>query len=314
MSDLVLVDPTEPGRVRVPSYYPVQGLIDSWTRLGWSTRKRHVMTGRILKRYPSLALPSRGGRPRELVPLMGPRTDWLDLRSRTGRPVLLCWDVWPSNASRWEALFALVRPTTLLMTARESARHWSGQLEIPVLWLPEATDTASYDPSVPLSQRRIDVLEPGRRDQDFHDAVAGRLRADNRRHMFQLGPSQVLFPLREQLIAAMADSRMVICFPSSRTHPARSGSVETMTHRYLEAMASGALPVGLAPREMVDFFGHDPVVRVEAGREYEAVSKILDDPDAYQDLADRNLDAVRRLASWDTRVTQLRDALALADG
>ena len=69
--------------------------------------------------------------------------------------------------------------------------------------------------------------------------------------------------LRMPLAAGFGDAKVSVCFPSSTTHPQRSGSVETATHRYFESFASRCIVVGRAPAELVDLFGYNPVVEAD---------------------------------------------------
>ena len=69
---------------------------------------------------------------------------------------------------------------------------------------------------------------------------------------------------------------MAAIFPCSLTHPERSGPVETVTHRYFESMASKCLIIGHAPRELIDLFGYNPAIEMQANHEFKQLQALLD--------------------------------------
>jgi len=92
-----------------------------------------------------------------------------------------------------------------------------------------------------------------------------------------------------------------VCFPCSQTHPERSGTVETVTHRYFEGMASRCLLVGHGPQELVDLFGYNPVIEMQGGREAEQIEQILRDPESVAELVERNYRRLLEVGSWKKR-------------
>ncbi len=97
--------------------------------------------------------------------------------------------------------------------------------------------------------------------------------------------------------------------PQSDTDPAYAGRVETMTLRFLEVMASGAVPIGRCPAEMRSLFGYDPVVPIDWAQPEAQLDAILSDIGAFQGLCERNLAMVRNIGTWDTRAAQIVAAM-----
>jgi hypothetical protein len=221
-----------------------------------------------------------------------------------------CFDCWPDRYDRWTSFFKRHRVRIAFFSARQSAQHFAQLLpKMTSVWLPEATDPSEYIPSKPWSERDIDVLELGRKYDAFHDKIAGPLAQTNRTHLFERVRGNVIFPKRADFIEGMARSKISICFPSSQTHPERSGSVETVTHRYFESIASKCIIVGHAPQELIDLFGYNPVVEVRAEHEFEDIDFLLNNLHMYQELVDRNYQRLLEVGTFTARVATIVDIL-----
>ena len=221
-----------------------------------------------------------------------------------------CFDCWPNEYGRWTSFFQRHRVRLAFFSARQSAEHFAAELPaMQAVWLPEATDPLDYCASRSLSERDIDVLELGRKYDQYHDKIVDSLARAGRCHLFERVKGEIVFPDRAGLIAGMGRSKISVCFPSSQTHPERSGSVETATHRYFESMASKCLILGHAPRELTDLFGYNPVIEVRWGSECAQIEDVLRNPGSYQDLIERNYCRLLEVGTWESRIATMLDAL-----
>jgi len=221
-----------------------------------------------------------------------------------------CFDCWPSLYERWTSFFKRHRVRIAFFSARQSAQHFTRVLpEMRSVWLPEATDPFEYRPSKSWSERDIDVLELGRKNDQFHGRIVEPLAKADKLHLFERVRGEIIFPDREDFIEGMARSKISICFPCSQTHPERSGSVETVTHRYFESMASKCLIVGHAPQELIDLFGYNPVIEVQGGYEFEQIESLLDNPHLVQDLIEKNYRRFLEIGTWKSRIASILDIL-----
>ncbi|HEX8626649.1 MAG TPA: hypothetical protein VF755_00565, partial [Catenuloplanes sp.] len=225
-----------------PSYHPVTELVRALEAAGVprtrapfargvpSLRSRaaeRLGVNRAVVRHPSRAV---------LVPVMGPNPGWLFPYSATRECVLFCWDVWPPDAALWARLLRRHRVRFAVMTARASALHWRASVPgLRTAWIPEAADPLPGAPGPPLAARRVRVLELGRRHAAYHAAVTPRLARAGVPHRYEQPPGSVVFPTRDDLASGLLDTVVSVCFPSSVTHPRRSGDVATLTRRYLES-------------------------------------------------------------------------------
>jgi len=124
-------------------------------------------------------------------------------------------------------------------------------------------------------------------------------------HLFERVKGNVVFPTRDGFIAGLGDSQISVCFPSSVTHPARSGYVETLTHRYLESLASKCVVVGRCPQELEILFGYNPILEADLDNPASQLLSILSDISRYQDAVERNYHRLMQVGTWETRVESL---------
>lgn len=246
-----------------------------------------------------------------VVPMMGARFGELYAAALTGDVVPYCWDVWEPQWALWAGRLRPLRPPAIFVTAAQSAQFLTEALpQSRVVHLPEATRLSRYSSGRPLETRTIGVLELGRRHQKWHDAVSDALRSrSDRSHVYESRSGRLVFPDAPALCQGLSDAVISVCFPSSLTHPQRAGGVETMTHRYLESMASGCLLLGHAPDELVRLMGFNPVIEVDWSAPVEQVLDILDAPRRWQRHVDRVLWRLRETGDWSVRTRTLWAAL-----
>jgi hypothetical protein len=246
-----------------------------------------------------------------LVPIMLLSEARLFPKCYFAETIVYIFDCWPAIYRRWEKFFRRHRMRIAFFSARQSAEHFRRTLpDMESIWLPEAVEASAYDGAKPLEQRTIDVLELGRRSDTYHDKIVAPLARSGRVHRFQSAPGVVIFPTADQLVRGLGDTKVSVCFPSSMTHPQRSGNVETVTHRYFESMASGCIIVGHAPSELVDLFGYNPVIEADMNDPVAQLDAILREPAAHAAVVDRNRQRLMEVGTWDARVRTLLDLLA----
>jgi len=219
-----------------------------------------------------------------------------------------CFDCWPNAYDRWASFFKRHRVRNAFFSARQSAHYFADALpHMRSVWLPEATDPSEYCSSKSWSERDIDVLELGRKNDRFHSKIVEPLARTNRSHCFERVKGEIIFLDRTSFIEGLARSKISVCFPCSQTHPERSGATETVTHRYFESMASNCLIVGHAPQELIDLFGYNPVIEAQVENEFEQIESLLNNLDSYQSLVDRNYARLLEVGTWKSRVTTVLD-------
>ncbi len=221
-----------------------------------------------------------------------------------------CFDCWPNLYERWLSFFKRNRVRLAFFTARQSAQYFSEALpSMRSIWLPEATDPSEFRSSVRWGERRIDVLELGRKNDSFHRKIAAPLTNAKRSHLFERVKGEVIFPERRDFVEGLANSKISICFPCSQTHPERSGPVETVTNRYFESMASKCVIVGHAPGELTELFGYNPVIETTPGHEFEQIESLLINPDSSLDIVERNYERLLEVGTWKNRIAQVLDTI-----
>jgi hypothetical protein len=164
-------------------------------------------------------------------------------------------------------------------------------------WIPEGITPEAYR-YYDYGRRDIDVLQLGRRHDVHHRMIVEALARDGYRYLHETEKGAVIFPDRSGFIDGLARSRISICVPSSITHPDRSGSIETLTIRYLQSMVAKCLILGHAPRELVSLFGYNPVIEIDSADPVEQVRDLLRNFDDYLPLIERNHRTVVANHTW----------------
>jgi hypothetical protein len=162
-----------------------------------------------------------------------------------------------------------------------------------------------------LTERSTDVLEMGRRYLPWHERVRTMAKDNGVKHLYERVPGEVIFTGEASLVAGLADSKVSVCFPSSITHPERSGSVSTLTSRYLESIASRCLVLGQTPDELTDLLGFNPAVQADMSQPWEQLRGLLDCIGSYQAHVDHAYEQVESVGGWDYRVRQLLDLVRM---
>jgi hypothetical protein len=86
-----------------------------------------------------------------------------------------------------------------------------------------------------------------------------------------------------------------------------------MSLRFLEVIASGAIPLGRCPREMRDLFGYNPVIEIDESDPEGQLDRLLGGIDELTGLRERNLETLLRVAPWERRADDIREAIAAND-
>lgn len=256
----------------------------------------------------------RAQSPDTVVFMMGPKPRLLFPHGYSSSIDLFVWDVWPVDEQRWRSIFDRFKPARVYFTAREAYEFWKPRLPTARCeWLGEAIEPRPYsDGASDLAERPIDILEMGRPYDKFRRAAT---EASSRRSLVHLHPTATepfIFPDQDSLIRGLNSSKLLACFPASTTDPSgRSGGWETMTYRYLEAVASKTLIVGKIPMEMCDLFGFVPGVNLTPSSDW---SRQLEDVvahiDRFQELVNKAHETLYAVATWDVRADQISSHMA----
>lgn len=221
--------------------------------------------------------------------------------------VPMVWDCWPLHVARMCRFIERYHVRTAIFTARQSAEEFRSRYPtMRIMHCPEAIDTTLYDGRKPLDERKIDILEFGRSNaRVFNSELPPTVchvatRRTNGRFIYS----------HRQLREAMADASLTVCFPRCDTEPQIAGDIETLTQRYWESMAAGALIIGRAPQELIDLVGYNPVITLDKADPAAHIQDIIAHIADYQPLASRNLATAISLGSWTARMRSVRQFLA----
>lgn len=212
------------------------------------------------------------------------------------------WDCWPGT---WGNVLWMVKILHIekcfvssSMVCNELSREKSN---VQFIFVPEGINTSVYLKGDLLMNRKIDVLELGRKNSFYHDQI---VKVEGVKFLYNKN-NQYVFPSFSDLVSGLSNSKIVICFPRCDTHQNMTGQIETLTQRYWECMLSRCLIVGRAPFELINLIGYNPVIEVEWGNEEEQLLKILNNIGIYQDMVDRNYSVALEFSPWACRVNDM---------
>lgn len=218
------------------------------------------------------------------------------------------FDAWPHYHNKIKEFVKLYKIRTLFVTSRQVAERLKKLDGCKVHWVPEGIEPSGYR-FYDYQDKNIDVLEFGRKDSLYHHAIRDSLAKKGKIHLYEKKGGELVFPTRASFIDGLARSKISVCFPSNITHPERSGDIETMTSRYLQSMISKCLIVGYAPPEMVQLFGYNPVVEMDASNPCAQLVDLLNDHDNFIALIERNYQEVCNSHTWGRRWVEIKRLL-----
>jgi hypothetical protein len=216
------------------------------------------------------------------------------------------YDAWPD---RWEAIERFAKTykiQLMLFSSQQATTHFRSRniKGCRVEWLPEAVTVNDYR-SKPHDQRRTDIIQIGRRWDEYHSKIEGFTKTEGYTYRYEKSPGELVFAGRRSFLEGLADCKISICVPASVTHPSRSGGLETMTWRYMQSIASKCLIVGRMPQEMKQLFDYTPIVDIDMASPAKQLSDILNNFQDYIPLIEKNYEYVSRFHQWSNRINSL---------
>lgn len=228
--------------------------------------------------------------------------------------VPMFWDCWPCYFEKIRDWLKRHQVRTAIFSSRQTAERMQEVLpNVNIIWCAEAVDDSVYDKGEMLKDRGIDLLEFGRSNDRFVDAVKlGQVKVEGNKlkHVCTKKHGRFIYT-NEQLYQAMGNAKVTIALPRSMTQPELAGDIETLTQRYWECMFSRMVMVGHAPQELVNLIGYNPVIEFRDGISAEDLIKyVLEHIEDYQELVDKNRETAERMGSWNVRMKWLMGELS----
>lgn len=231
----------------------------------------------------------------------------------------MLWDVWPYSWNHIEKTIKLLKIKTVLVTVKSYADKLKSEYGINAIWVPEGIETKNYRKGNILSEREYDICELGRQYEPYHKIIQslhekgciyGFLRTiydDNGKVL------KFAFDTNEEMYEKLPQTKIMVNFPKSVTHPEEAGPVETLTQRYWEAMLCRCLIIGKAPKELIELSGYNPVIEVDWNHAEKQLTDIISHISDYQELVDKNFAFAIKNASWESRMQIIEENHMLLD-
>ena len=213
------------------------------------------------------------------------------------------YDVWPRFHKWIFPLLDFFNVKCVFFSSKQVFEIFNTQyshIKCKALWLPEALSAQDYS-FKNYNDRDIDVLEFGRMYDDYHSRITETLKLKGKKHIYRTAAMDFLFPDKPSFTNALASAKIVICVPSNITHPDRSEFISSMTLRYLQAMVSKCLIIGVLPLDMEEVFGYNPIVEIEMEHAAEQILNLLENYNDYKALIEKNYQHVIQHHQWQNR-------------
>ena len=219
------------------------------------------------------------------------------------------FDAWTANHTKIEAFIRLMRLKNVFFSSSQVTEIFKAkQLDCHFQWVPEGVTLSDYR-CRSYSRKDIDVLAFGRKYDRHHDQIVARLEEKGINYLYEKKKGNIVFKDRLRFIDGLARTKISICTPSDITHPERSGTISTMTIRYLQSMASKALIVGIMPGEMDLLFDYTPIIPLDMEDPAGQLIDILADFRRYIPLIERNYQFIKEHHTWAHRWSQIRQTI-----
>ena len=221
------------------------------------------------------------------------------------------YDVWPRFHAWIFPLLDFFNVKYVFFSSKQVLEIYNRQyshIKCKAMWVPEALIAGDYSYRS-YQERDIDVLEFGRMYNEYHELIKDSLIFHKKNHVFRTPDKYFLFADKHAFTTALASSKIVICVPSNITNPERSEFISSMTLRYLQAMASKCLIVGLLPSDMEEIFGYNPVVEIDMDNAASQIINILAHYEDYLPLIEKNYREVLDHHQWQNRWGIMREKI-----
>jgi glycosyltransferase involved in cell wall biosynthesis len=274
--------------------YPI-GLMTA--KLGDIFKKRYITQGKRLFLRPPFRIQ------KSLVAiLMGTEYRKVFLPFLWTKPhSVYLFDAWPESHPEIIRFIDLLKPEHVFFSSSQITDSFKAKgLPCQFHWVPEGIDPAQYQYK-PVADKDIDVLAFGRKYDWLHERIVDGLDKAGKNYLYEKVKGQIVFKDREAFIDGLARAKVSVCIPSNITHPERSGTISTMTIRYLQSMAAKTLILGIMPEEMKQLFDYTPIVEINTADPLGQVLDILANYASYQPLIEKNYRQVCDLHNWDKR-------------
>ena len=213
----------------------------------------------------------------------------------------LIWDCWPKQVESVAAFFRKHQVKTAIFTSSQTADVFRDLFpKMNIQTITEGIKIDLYSPGNVLSDRKIDILEIGRKDGNFFKTPL----PEGINHI-KTGNFARTFQSDEEFRAALADTKVTVTVPRCDVNPETAGNIETLTQRYWECMLSRIVMVGRAPKEFINLIGYNPVIDWDGNDASPLVSDILGNIGKYQNLVNRNYETAKKMASWEMRMKDI---------
>ena len=218
--------------------------------------------------------------------------------------ILWTYDLWEPLYAHYEEMIVRFKINILFSSNKKSVDHFnSRQIDgLICCWIPEGVNTCHYQSDIPISKRKIDVMQFGRKWDDYHERIKDELNANKVTHLYEEKKGDIIFQSEKLFLEGLGNTKISICIPSNITHPERSGSISTVTNRYLQSFSSKNIVLGIEPDEMKFLFNYTPIIPIDFENPVDQILNILSNTEYYNEMVERNYNETKINHQWKNRI------------
>lgn len=222
---------------------------------------------------------------------------------------LYMFDPWPSANKLNENAIISYKINIAFVSAKQPANYFN-TLKIQgfkAYWIPEGVNSKKYLYNN-FEDKTIDIIQYGRQWGWLHNKIHPLLEEKNIKYEFSTEDNykDSKFKKRDELIRALAKTKIAVCVPRQITHPHHVGNLSTLTTRYFECMSSKCLIWGTAPEELIELFGYNPVIEINMDNPKEQLLDLITNFNAYIPLIEKNYSNVIQNHQWTNRIDDMQ--------
>ncbi|MCR4633452.1 MAG: glycosyltransferase [Erysipelotrichaceae bacterium] len=222
---------------------------------------------------------------------------------------LYIYDCWEPEFDAWQKVIDEIRPDYVFFCFKQTYEHYKDIYE-KCYWVPQSADLDYFkDLGIEKTRRFIQM---GRVNPKMHEAILNYLKDhnledQNDNYVYRRKEKTNLFPELPVLVREINRSKFIVCIPKCYENFKRTGNVSGITARYFESIACKTLIIGKKPVSFDDLFPSDGMIEFNEDLSDfgEKIDDLLEHPQKYQDIVDRNYECLMKYNTWGNRCDQI---------
>ena len=222
------------------------------------------------------------------------------------------FDAWPTMNEFNENAFRSFKINIAFFTSKQAVEYFNskGLQDFKSFWVPEGVQSNRFKYKE-YHEKEIDIIQYGRQWEWLNQILIPY--CTNNNILFEYNKNEKLttiqFMSRDTFVDTLSKSKIAVCAPRSITHPELANNLSTLTTRYFECMSSKCLIWGIAPSELIELFGYNPIIEIDIENPVKQLNEMLSNYNSYIPLIEKNYANVISNHQWKNRIEEIMSIL-----